>query len=106
MKGTYMFSILITIVLLLFACLLVASAIIAGGAGIGWILNWLLPSIEFDMATLIGVLALIPSILFLAQMKSSFDEMEDDYEEEDDDDDDDDDDELEFFTKTGRRYDR
>ncbi len=53
---------LISVVLLIFASLIIASAIIADGVGIGYILNWLLPSTDFGMASLADVVELIPSI--------------------------------------------
>ncbi|MBW3625137.1 MAG: hypothetical protein KY468_17205 [Armatimonadetes bacterium] len=34
------------------------SLLLGLGVGIGWVLHWLLPSIEFGMAVLIGVVAL------------------------------------------------
>ncbi len=85
-----MFSMLVTAAVFLFVCLFLASAIIAGGAGVGWLLNWIFPSINFGMATLIGVIALIPSIFFVVHIKTAISEIEDSWEADDDDDDDED----------------
>jgi hypothetical protein len=42
--------------------------LIGGGFGVGWVLRWLVPSIDVGFATLIGEVAVITSIDFVRRL--------------------------------------
>ena len=58
---------------LLLVYLLVKTVLIAVGIGIGFLLHWLVPSIDVGMGALIGVVATAFSIYLFARVSASAD---------------------------------
>ena len=38
------------------------------GLGVGWLLHWMIPTLDFDIACLIGVLAVVASTSFVSRL--------------------------------------
>ncbi|GKT07165.1 hypothetical protein [Desulforhabdus sp. TSK] len=58
--------------LVLFFVLLII--LVASGIGVGFLLNWMMPTVDFDIGVLIGVISLGFSLDFVARFLSSYGE--------------------------------
>jgi len=56
--------------LVLFFVLLII--LVASGIGVGFLLNWMMPTVDFDIGVLIGVISLGFSLDFVARLLSSY----------------------------------
>jgi divalent metal cation (Fe/Co/Zn/Cd) transporter len=55
----------------LFVFLLILSVLLCFGLGLGFLLHWVLPTIELGIATLIGIIAIGISIRFISGLMPS-----------------------------------